>query len=85
MTCRELSLQGIVYLLLLLDGEDLVGQTGNSLGYGSVHNPQSSAGFRDLPGQCCGTRVCCCERTGRMPDAQGLLPSFDPRKRSSSF
>lgn len=51
MTCRKISLQGIVYLLLLLHGEDLVGQTGNSLGNGSVHNPQNSAGFRDLPGQ----------------------------------
>lgn len=45
MTCRKISLQGIVYLLLLLHGEDLVGQTGNSLGNVSVHNPQSSAGF----------------------------------------
>lgn len=51
MTCRELSPQGIVYLLLLLHGEDLIGQTGNSLGNVSVHNAQSSAGFRDLPGQ----------------------------------
>lgn len=76
MTCRKISLQGIVYLLLLLHGEDPVGQTGNSLGNGSVHNPQSSAGFRDLPGQRCGTRVCSCERTGRKPDAQGSLPSF---------
>lgn len=49
MTCRKISLQGIMYLLLLLHGEDLIGQTGNSLGNGSVHNPQSSAGFETYP------------------------------------
>lgn len=49
MTCRKISLQGIMYLLLLLHGEDLVGQTGNSLGNESVHNPQNSAGFETYP------------------------------------
>lgn len=65
MTCRKISLQGIVYLLLLLHGEDLVGQTGNSLGNGSVHNPKAAPDFESYQANA------------------GLLPAFDPRKRSS--